>query len=173
MTAALEIRRHAVLSGCLRYRYALTRDWAGTDLLSTSTTATFIMLNPSTADAEVDDPTIRRCIRFARDWGHAKLLVVNLYALRATKPADLWTVDDPVGPGNDHALELALLNPRWGDVTVAAWGANAKPDRVAHVAAMARSAGVPLRALAVNRDGSPAHPLYQPTSAVPITWEAP
>lgn len=80
------------------YRYKL---WRVTGAPGTSV-ALFVMLNPSTADATDDDPTIRRCIRFARDWGHARLLVANLYALRATDPRALSRHPDPVGIGRAH-----------------------------------------------------------------------
>ncbi|MGH3977119.1 MAG: DUF1643 domain-containing protein, partial [Pseudonocardiaceae bacterium] len=119
----------AVLSGCGRYRYQLTRTWD-----PGQQRATFIMLNPSTADAADDDPTIRRCTSYARSWGLGGLMVVNLYAYRATDPADLWKVDDPVGPDNDDHLRAVLAAATdVGAPVVAAWGANARLDRVAEV----------------------------------------
>jgi hypothetical protein len=83
--------RGATLSDCGRYRYRLWRRWAD------GPTVLFVMLNPSTADADVDDPTIRRCIGFARSWGAGALEVVNLYAWRATQPAELKAAVGPVG----------------------------------------------------------------------------
>lgn len=155
----------AVLSDDGRYRYELTRTWGA------EPQATFVMLNPSTADADVDDPTIRRCIGFAKSWGCGGLVVVNLYALRATDPADLWRADDPVGPDNDAHLALALyLAARSSGPVVAAWGAHARPDRVELFADVAASLGVPLLALKVTKAGAPGHPLYLRADAEPLPW---
>ena len=104
----------AVISDCERYRYRLTRRW------DDGPTCTFIMLNPSTADARKDDPTIRRCIGFARREGCAALLVINCFAFRATKPADLFAAEDPIGPENDRHIMAASLDAD-GQV-IAAWG---------------------------------------------------
>lgn len=95
----------AVLSTCGRYRYRLTRTWS-----QNRPPATFIMLNPSTADAHEDDKTIRRCIGYARRWGLGGLVVVNLYGYRSTNPDELWKVEDPVGPDNDHHLRAVLAD---------------------------------------------------------------
>ena len=97
----------AVLSPCGAYRYLLTRRFGPGKKL-----ATFVMLNPSTADAERDDATIRKCVGFARSWGCAGLQVVNLFAFRATDPTDLRMADDPVGPENDVWLGRAIWERR-------------------------------------------------------------
>lgn len=153
----------AVLSPCGRYRYRLRRTWdTGVQVLG------FVMLNPSTADATTDDPTIRRCIGFARDWGFGGLAVANLYAYRATKPADLWLAEDPVGPENDEHL-AALFTASDVGMVVAAWGANARPDRVTEVSAL--PGAVTLHALGLTKDGAPRHPLYMPKTATPTPWE--
>lgn len=146
--------KRAVLSDDGRYRYALSRTWEpGVWSLA------FIMLNPSTADAEIDDPTIRRCMGFARSFGYGGITVVNLYAYRATQPLDLWRAEDPVGPENDAYLRAILADRQeHGVPVVAAWGANAKPDRVAEVLAMPGAAR--LSALGVTKGGAPRHPLY-------------
>jgi hypothetical protein len=139
------------------YRYSLDRQLVDDG----EWTCTFVMLNPSTADAEQDDPTIRRCIRFAREWGYGRLKVVNLYALRATDPKQLWLADDPVGPENDHVLSLAFGG---SDLTIAAWGVHAKLERVAEIMAW------PIRprlCLGVTKDGHPRHPLYVRADAEP------
>src|SRR6185369_17379869 len=94
----------AVISKCGKYRYSLRREWIGG-----AGTVCFIMLNPSTADASVDDPTIRRCIGFAQRWGYQILEVVNLYAYRATRPRDMFAAADPVGPENEYYLCKAAL----------------------------------------------------------------
>lgn len=97
-----EVRRSAVLSDCGQYRYLLAREWA-----DTGESAVSVLLNPSTADATTDDATTARCIKYAQSWGCGALLIVNLYAWRATKPRDLATVDDPVGPENAAYLRVA------------------------------------------------------------------
>ena len=79
----------------------------------------FVGLNPSTADETNDDPTIRRCIAFAREWGYARLHMANLFAFRATEPRDMMNASDPIGPENDKHL-LTLAND--SILTVAAWG---------------------------------------------------
>src|SRR5262249_44998661 len=91
--AAVACFRSAVISACGRYRYYLCRKLAG----GGGRVATFIMLNPSTADAERDDSTIRKCVGFGRRWGCGQLHVVNLFGLRATQPTELRTVGNPVG----------------------------------------------------------------------------
>ena len=138
------------------YRYALLRRWA-----DDGPVATFVMLNPSTADATVDDPTIRRCVGFATSWGCAALHVLNLYAFRATKPADLWKAGDPIGPENHQLLMRHVLASRIRqDPLVVAWGAHARPERVAE---FVYSLGVwkdHLSCLGVTKAGAPRHPLY-------------
>src|SRR5690348_16099160 len=109
------MKRDAVISDCGRYRYSLSR-WGWDER---SGRCVFIMLNPSTADASVDDPTIRRCINFAQGWGYGMLEVVNLFAWRATFPKELALAPDPVGPHNGEYLTRAITI---GDITVCAWG---------------------------------------------------
>ncbi|MFE4857306.1 DUF1643 domain-containing protein [Streptomyces sp. NPDC056670] len=156
----------AVLSDCERYRYLLGREWGD------GPTAVFVMLNPSTADALRDDPTIRRCLGYARHWGCGALMVANLYAWRATDPDDLWTVDDPVGPENDaHLYAAATVASESGGPLVGAWGANAKPDRIAAVLALPGMDR--LTALDVTKAGQPKHPLYLKAELTPQPWMAP
>jgi hypothetical protein len=152
------------------YRYTLGRRWSQ-DLSDGA--AVFVMLNPSTADAAVDDPTIRRCIGFAKALGYGGLHVVNLYAFRATKPADLWRAADPIGPDNDeHLRETFKAAAREGRAVIAAWSANAQPLRAEFVGALARAAGVTLQALGFTKDGAPRHPLYLRADAEPQTYPA-
>jgi len=160
----------AVMSPCGTYRYALSRP---AEVPPERGTAMFLMLNPSIADATLDDPTIRRCRGFARSWGCNGLTVMNLYALRSTDPAGLWKHPDPVGPENEYHLRLAARE--YGDV-VCAWGAHAKADRVAAVTSLLREAGARLWCLGVTASGAPRHPLYvrgdQPVLAWPIAARA-
>lgn len=152
----------AVSSDCGQYRYMLARGTGPRRLI-------FVMLNPSTADAELDDPTIRRCKAFAAALGYTGIIVLNLYAFRATQPADLWIQSDPIGPRNDaHIEQLAS-----GDTVVCAWGVNAKPERVAQVAALLREAGAKLTCLGVTKSGAPRHPLYVRVDQPLVDWNVP
>lgn len=141
----------AKISECGQYRYWLRRG-EGNPLL-------FCMLNPSTADASQDDPTIRRCKSFAQAAGFDSILVVNLYAYRATAPASMLKAVDPVGPDNDYHLLMAAR--QYPDV-VCAWGANARRDRVDAVRGLLKSAGARLWCLGTTQSGAPRHPLYVP-----------
>ncbi|OLF82705.1 hypothetical protein AWH63_06785 [Marinobacter sp. C18] len=145
----------AKISECGQYRYLLTRP--PESMLAERGTALFIMLNPSTADAEIDDQTICKCRAFARNWGCSGLTVANLYAFRATNPNRLWEQDDPVGPDNDDQLRALALE--YGEA-VCAWGNNAKPERVAEVVKIFREAGAKLWCLGKTKLGAPRHPLY-------------
>lgn len=149
----------AVFSECQQYRYTLWRTWD-----STKPRVTFIGLNPSTADEKNNDPTIRRCIGFARDWGCGGVTVANLFAYRATKPVDLFAAEDPVGPEND--IWLARL-ARESALIIAAWGNDGKKlNRSEQIRAMLPQ----LKCLKRNQSGEPAHPLYQPKTARPIAY---
>lgn len=161
----VEIRRGAVLSECGRYRYRLTRSW----LLERDRLPLllpFVMLNPSTADAEKDDPTIRKCVGFARRLGFEGIAVYNLYAYRATKPVDLWLGPyDIVGPDNDRRLRNLFL---WASgmaqmgkpvPVIAAWGTHARDDRVREVLKMPGALSR-LHVLGLSKHGAPRHPLY-------------
>lgn len=143
----------AVLSADGQYRYELTRRWD-----NSTSTLTFVMLNPSTADASIDDPTIRRCIGFAQSAGFGGLRVLNLYAFRATQPKDMFRAIDPVGPENDSYISGLFA----GSTVIAAWGANARPDRVRQVRRLL--ANQRILCLGVTKDGHPKHPLYVPAA---------
>jgi hypothetical protein len=94
--------KSAIISPCGQYRYALTRDWQNGD-----GEVVFILLNPSTADDSQDDPTVRRCIGFAKSWGKSSLKIVNLFAFRSTKPDALLRCENAIGPENDHHIVSA------------------------------------------------------------------
>lgn len=171
---AAGVRASAVLSPCGTYRYALERDWTEApapgepaavpgEPAAAPRTALFVLLNPSTADAERDDPTLRRCLAFARDLGCTRLLVGNLFALRATDPAALGRAADPVGPDADAWLERCAAQAH---VIVAGWGAHAarRPERRdAVLELLARNGRI--GCLGLTRDGHPRHPLYLPRAA--------
>ena len=149
----------ATLSPCRTYRYSLTREWgSGLAVL-------FVGLNPSTADETQDDPTIRRCIAFAREWGYARLHMANLFAFRATKPGDMKNASDPVGPENDEHL-AALAND--SAITLAAWGVHgAFGGRHNTVRVMLPR----LHYLRLTKGGHPGHPLYLPATLKPVEWK--
>lgn len=125
------------------------------------------MLNPSTADGTKDDPTIRRCMRFAREWGYGGLVVVNLFAFRCTKSTDLWSEKDPIGPDNDNHI-LKAVNECKG--AVAAWGSFAWQNRSAVVRELLISKNVPLYYLELSKQGNPKHPLYLKANLKPQEW---
>lgn len=143
------------------YRYSLTRTWD-----AAKPRCCFVMLNPSTADASEDDPTIRRCIGFAKAWGYGSLEVVNLFAFRATDPTQLSkTVLNQVGIENDSYIAKAVEN---ASVVVCAWGCF-KPatERARQVLAMIPKPHY----LKLNKDGVPCHPLYLPGHLSPTPYE--
>jgi hypothetical protein len=152
----------ATFSPCRRYRYSLGRRWADGPALAV------IGHNPSTADESVDDPTIRRCIGFAKRDGFGSLLMLNLCAWRDTNPNALALLDDPVGPDNDRVIQEAVAGA--GRV-LAAWGGLAAQSTSQRVrgrpfaVAQLVTAATPLYALRIGKDGSPGHPLYIPSDA--------
>jgi hypothetical protein len=148
----------AIISKDGKYRYWLERKLSS----PIKNTCVFIMLNPSTADAELDDPTIRRCKGFAERFQCGKLVVVNLFAYRATRPADLYKAKDPVGKENDKHLAKALALP---GMIICGWGANDVNDRAARLKAMADWQKVNLCCLGKTKSGAPKHPLYLPALA--------
>lgn len=155
----------ALISGCGNYRYWLSRTFKNT--IGLKGPALFVMLNPSTADASLDDPTIRRCLGFAKSWGCLGLTVANLYAYRATKPSRLWEIDDPEGPQNDEWI-LRLMRDHTH--IVGAWGVNAKPERVERFKKLADDANVRIWCLGTTKNGSPRHPLYIRADQPLIKW---
>lgn len=119
----------------------------------------FIGLNPSTADETVDDPTIRRCIGFARRERRRRLWMLNLFAFRATDPKVMKRADDPVGANNDKALLAVAGTP--GALVVACWGAHGDhQDRGRQVLALLLDAGITVHTLGWTKGGHPKHPLY-------------
>jgi hypothetical protein len=157
----------AEFSRCRTYRYALTRTW---DIRLPP--ATFVLLNPSTADAFVVDPTVRRCLGFARDWGCGALLVLNAFALRSTDPKGLYRHPDPVGPANDEVI--AGWAPHMTGPVIVGWGVNGSHrGRGPAVARLLADRGVTVRCLGTTLDGHPRHPLYLRCDLRPITWRQP
>jgi hypothetical protein len=159
----------AILDPSGIYRYRLERAGLGWYPARPDRAVTFIMFNPSTADATADDPTIRRCKAFARTWGYGRLIVVNLFAYRATDPKVLLDAaehgQDVVGPDNDSQI---LFAARGADLVVCAWGAHGGLlGRDAKVLTMLRQYGRSPHALGFTADGQPKHPLARGRSSIP------
>ena len=146
----------ATFSRDRRYRYRLWRRWD-----QTRPVVVFVLLNPSTADARHDDPTIRRCLGFARRWGYGGIEVVNLFAYRASDPRVLRTVRDPVGRANRHQVRAALAR---AELVVLGWGANTEGDRMLKVSHA--------YCLGLTSAGQPRHPLYLRRDARPVPYRA-
>lgn len=148
------------------YRYNLWRH-LGPELQS----VLFVMLNPSTATHQDNDATIRRCIGFAKAWGFGCLEVANIFAIRSTDPAKIYRAEDPIGPDND--AEILEASERC-EMTVCAWGTHgAFMDRGRTVTkALLSIRNADVRALKINADGSPAHPLYLSAKLVPVSFGA-
>lgn len=152
--------KDAIFSECRTYRYLLSRTWD-----SNGKKIAFIGLNPSTADENIDDPTIRRCIAFAKAWGGGSLWMINLFALRSTDPKQLYSTLDPVGPENNEYLKKIIES---SDFVIAAWGNHGSLlSRSDEVLQMANGK---CNALAITKSGMPGHPLYLPKSAIPISY---
>ena len=160
------MERDATFSESGTYRYTLYRRWKLGPLVM------WLMLNPSTADANIEDPTIRRCIRFSQEWGYGGLLVGNLYALRSTDPKALKSYPDPVGARND--FELVGMAEDADLMIVGAWGANGNvmSNRVLHVQNLLprmHCLGLDNQPF-VTKEGHPRHPLYVQRQAQPVLW---
>ncbi|QBR40570.1 DUF1643 domain-containing protein [Kerstersia gyiorum] len=155
----------AVISNCGTYRYSLSR--LGTGNAVHQTPLLFLMLNPSTADASDDDPTIGRCRSFAQGFGYDGLVVGNLYALRFPSSAALWLHGDPIGPENN--AYLAAMADEYKNV-ICAWGAAANRNRAQEVADIFLRAGAKLWCLGTTKSGAPLHPLYVKGSQPLVEW---
>ncbi|MBW4692046.1 MAG: DUF1643 domain-containing protein [Lyngbya sp. HA4199-MV5] len=145
-----------------RYRYLLWRSWD-----EQATRVGFVMLNPSRADGVVNDPTVRRCLGFARSWGFGRLDVVNLFAYCATQPRELRQVIDPVGRENDRYL--AQLAERV-DQIVLAWGNDGGLQSRDRAVMALWGDRIPTYCLGITKQGQPQHPLYLRRDVQPMPW---
>jgi hypothetical protein len=158
----------AVISECGLYRYRLDRAWDQTFDADPGYVA-WVMLNPSTATAELNDQTVLRCIGFTRRWGYSALSIVNLFALRSRHPKALAIATDPVGP--DNAAHLLGVTS-FARITVAAWGSSWPGPLADYV----RRVGDELRAignvacLGRTGQGDPRHPLYLDAATELVPW---
>lgn len=145
----IKMHRKALFSPCQKYRYALWREWD-----TGSGQVLFVGLNPSVANEQKDDPTIRRCMGFAQSWGYRRLCVVNLYAYRDKSPKVLFQQKDPIGPENDQYLQQFISD---SERIIVAWGNHAlRSDRYLAVLKLIAKPWC----LQINKSGQPAHPLY-------------
>lgn len=157
-----EMRRSAYISDCQKYRYRLERSWD-----ASKKSVLFILLNPSTADHRQDDPTVRRCLGFARKWGYGGLLVGNLFAYRTPSPEELFKAEQPVGRLNDrNLLQLAKRAHK----IIIAWGNHGFYQQRARQALKLLDR-YELFALGLTRSGQPRHPLYLPNAARPSCFK--
>lgn len=170
------VRRSAELSECGRYRWWLRRSWQLWDKeglhVKGKGVVCFVMLNPSTADAMRDDPTIRRCIGFAKSWGYDTLSVRNLFAYRATDPKELLGGQGVTGGSRGNGELLVACT---ADLLVAAWGADVPfcRDREALDMFSDQFPDKQVYCLGTTKQGKPRHPLYVKASAVPIPFIEP
>lgn len=183
----------AVISACGSYRYSLWREWRGGSRklwdmwtnddgtpaldgagqqLGEPRPCVFVMLNPSTADADQDDPTIRRCVNSAKGWGFDRLEVVNLFAWRSTDPRAVLAMTggktDPVGPDNRAYVHRAVERAR---LVVCAWGTQGGHiGQDETMLGWLEEHGALPHALRITKDGFPAHPLYLPNNLKPMPY---
>lgn len=151
--------RAAAFSACGRYRWWLQRRWD-----PDRPPLLFVGLNPSRADGQRDDPTLRRLLGYARSWGFGSLEVLNLFALVAPVPALLHQAGDPVGWGNDGWIRRRLRLMPEATVWIG-WGNQGRwRDRDRQVLALLAACGRRPLALATTATGMPRHPLYCPAS---------
>ena len=185
MTGNAYVSKGAIISACERYRYLLWREWRGThnrnnwqwygcrdgagEDMGRPKSCVFVMLNPSTADADDDDPTIRRCVGFAKSWGYERLEVVNLFAYRATSPRSLLALThehDPVGWDNQRHVEIATHS---AGVVVCAWGSHG--THLQQDQTVQGWISPPTFALGFTASGQPRHPLYLRADASLVPME--
>lgn len=159
----MNIIRSAIFDSSNEYRYILSRKWN-----EKSQSAAFIMLNPSTADSNTDDNTIRRCIGFANSWGCGSLNVVNLFAYKATDPKLLRHAIDPVGKENDKYILQALSKSH---IIIAAWGNNGHYlERDKKVLKLIKDNGYNVHCFEITKEGQPKHVLYVKKSTTPFCY---
>ncbi len=162
----IDPRGLANFSLCKTYRYTLQRTLSRDGL----GICVFIMLNPSTADADTNDPTVRRCVGYADAWGYRTLTVLNAFAFRGTDPKNMKAAEDPVGPDNDHWIHSVCTYSIKSRVIVA-WGKDGTHlDRDLAVMKILTERGLPVFCLGINLDGTPKHPLYLKKNLQPTAY---
>ena len=142
------------------HRYSLWRIWD-----RDKPYAAFVGLNPSTADEQKNDPTVRRCINYARDWGYGGLIMLNIFAYRSTDPKNLYITSDPVGPDNDYSIRKVSSE---AGITVAAWGNHGEfMNRGREVIRLLSDP----HCLKLTKSGCPGHPLYLRRDLMPVPFK--
>lgn len=157
------MEKGAIISDCELYRYSLWRIWD-----DSKPNVMFIMLNPSIADYNIDDPTIRRCIGFAKSWGYGGLYVGNLFAYRSTKPNGLFEAIDPIGEKNDY--HLSNMNQQC-ELAICAWGNQKIIDKINSNHKPLSNINIPLHYIELSNNGTPKHPLYLRGNLQPKKYE--
>jgi len=154
------MKTDAILSKDRKYRYVLSRIWD-----ETKPTVMIIGLNPSTADETENDPTIIRCIDFAKSWGYGGVYMLNLFGFRATKPTDMFKAEEPIGQDNDKYIEEYS---KICDKVICAWGNDGSyKNRTKEILSKIENTYY----LKLNQTGEPAHPLYLKGDLIPIKFE--
>lgn len=170
------IHRDAEISECGRYRWWLRRSWQlweNGEYVTGKGVCCFVMLNPSTADGKQDDPTIRRCIRFAHDWGYNVLSVRNLFPWRATDPKELVRAASVTELAGGNRGNIELLTACTADLLVAAWGAGVPYSRDTEALRLFRDSfpAKPIHCLGTTKHGHPRHPLYVASDTSPALFK--
>jgi hypothetical protein len=155
----------AIFSPCRTWRYLLWRRWDREKPI-----CAFIGLNPSTADETKDDPTVRRCVNYAKAWGYGALWMLNAYAFRATDPRVMKAANGAIGPQTDAYLREAAVS---AGLVVAAWGTHCAGSRQDEIRTMFAGMGKPLYLLGQTKGGHPRHPLYLRADLQPVRWIPP
>lgn len=158
--------RKAEFSECRTWRYRLEIRWSDAPAL------VFFMLNPSTADEVKNDPTVERCERRARREGYGAVIILNLFAFRATEPDDMKATADPIGPANDEwILKTLRAVKRDGGTLICAWGTHGGHNgRDVDALAIIFASGIRAKALRLTKHGYPGHPLYLPDHLEARWW---
>ena len=158
------IKGGAIFSEDWAYRYLLWRKWE-----ENLPSILFVLCNPSTADADKLDPTLRRCVAYAQEWGFGQMVIANIFAYRATDPEVMRRKVDPVGPkNNEYIIEAAQR----ASLVVAGWGNHGAFRRRGEEVLSILSPLVDLHALRTTRAGHPSHPLYLPRTLRPFLWRS-
>ena len=154
----------AIFSDCQKYRFELHRRWDN----ESDKSIMFLMMNPSVATEFIDDPTVKKCRKYATTWGYNHLIVTNVMAYRATNPKELLQVYDPVG--KDNLKHIKILLEEYKPFLICAWGRIPTKLFYAEEDVMRVIKDHSPHVLKLNKDGKPWHPLYLPNNTLPEPW---
>ena len=161
------MKRWAVISPCGKYRYILGREEDGELFPAANQTVVFVLNNPSVADAEIDDNTVKKCWRYAQRWEYRRMVFVNTNPWRSTDPKFAREPSDEAAAENDTYLQGAVAD---ANLVVCAWGSKARQHLVHRAIKVIAALDVNLCYLELAKDGSPKHPLYLPGYLEPKPW---